>query len=1260
MTEKPTIQALKPFCRGAGDKFITMHLKRLADRYFEWFTIEEIGNHISILASLSIENPVTVQAKKTEDGRICCTVLSFNYVSLFAVITGTLASTGFNIHDGNIFTYSHSKSTVKKSQRFLSRGELEKSRYSPEAVLERRKVVDCFYGDIKDPDNLESWLELIQSHLIDAVTLLEEGKIEKSRQLVHEWVIQNLSSSSYPSEPMLYPLHMDFDNSHPSMTLLKVTSEDTPAFLYSLSIALSIQEISIERVSISTSGSSIQDEVWFADNNGKKIEDLSILNNVRFATLFIKQFTYFLSKSPDPYSALIRFDQLIKDVSKLPEKDQWLERLSNPRYMEDLANVLGTSDFMWEDFIRIQHEMLIPILEPHVKEHRFFDPDRVALRLYKELKQVQTYEEKVDKINEFKDREIFLIDLDQILKLKPGVESTRYLGDNLTLLAEHIIKAAVETVYEHLVQKYGKPRTVGHLPTRFALFGLGKFGAESLGYASDIELLLVYRDSGNTDGEESIKNSEFFEKFVQELIHCIRSKREGIMTIDLQLRPYGNDGPLACSMESFCRYYGQGGSAHSYERLALVRLRRVAGDKAFGEQIERLRDEFIYSPRSIKIDEIREIRLKQYAEKANSINPNAKFSPGALVDLEYDIQILQVIYGKDIPELKTPFIGKALHALANIGILSEKEKESLIGAYYFLRRLINGLRMLRGNAKDLFLPPLDSTEFVHLARRIGYIREKDLEPEAQLYMDFATRTASVRAFVERHFGRASLPDHNICNVADLILYTEAPHELKVKILSEAGFKNTHRAFTNLKKLASLCNDQNQFASLAVLGFDFLKRKSDPDMALNNWECFVSTLKDPENHFSILLVQPKRLDILFSILSCSQFIANTLIRNTDFFDWVTSPEILKRRFSRKMLEDELRVLSNRTSGNKEWMDMARRFRRREILRIVTRELVLAKPVKEITYDLSCLADALIQSAFERIRTEFIKKDQNIDKFCLIALGKLGGMELNYSSDIDLLGFYNGSKKTVYFQVMERIRDVLSSHTEEGYIYRVDYRLRPYGTSGELIYSLKSLVKYYKTKASIMEIQSLLKARPVTGNPNLGVNFTKEINSIILQQRSREDITASIEYYRIKAINNVSKQLTSTMDIKNDMGGIRDIEFLVQGLQLIYAPSIPALLGGNTLEVLSRFDEYEKLNRNVVEQIKKDYIFLRRVEHSLQIVEDQQTHTLPSDPEALDTLAKRVLGEKANHETFMKDLELCIHRVHGAYKKYLKYSFENSIS
>jgi glutamate-ammonia-ligase adenylyltransferase len=271
-----------------------------------------------------------------------------------------------------------------------------------------------------------------------------------------------------------------------------------------------------------------------------------------------------------------------------------------------------------------------------------------------------------------------------------------------------------------------------------------------------------------------------------------------------------------------------------------------------------------------------------------------------------------------------------------------------------------------------------------------------------------------------------------------------------------------------------------------------------------------------------------------------------------------------------------------------------------------------------------------------------------------------MELNYSSDIDLLGFYNGSKKTVYFQVMERIRDVLSSHTEEGYIYRVDYRLRPYGTSGELIYSFKSLVKYYKTKASIMEIQSLLKARPVTGNPNLGVNFTKEINSIILQQRSREDITASIEYYRIKAINNVSKQLTSTMDIKNDMGGIRDIEFLVQGLQLIYAPSIPALLGGNTLEVLSRFDEYEKLNRNVVEQIKKDYIFLRRVEHSLQIVEDQQTHTLPSDPEALDTLAKRVLGEKANHETFMKDLELCIHRVHGAYKKYLKYSFENSIS
>ena len=1251
MTEKPTIQALRQFCTGIEDTFISMHLQRLSNRYFEWFTIKEIGNHIRTLASLSIENPVVVEAKRTEDGRICCTVLSFNYVSLFAVITGTLASTGFNIHDGNIFTYSLSKPTNNKNQRRLSRLHLDKSRHSKVVLAERRKAVDCFNGDIKDPDNLESWLELLQSHLTEAVVLLENGNIEQSRQHVHEWVIQNLSYFHHPAEPMLYPMHIDMDNNHSAMTLLKVTSEDTPAFLYSLSIALSIQEISIERVSINTSESRVQDEIWFADKNGKKIENPTILNRVRFAALFIKQFTYFLSRSPDPYTALIRFDQLIKDVSKLPEKDQWLERLSNPRYMEDLANVLGTSDFMWEDFIRLQHEMLIPILEPHVKDHRFFNPDDLSARLDTALKQLKTYEEKIDRLNTFKDREIFLIDLDQILILQPGVKATRYLGDNLTLLAEHIIKAAVEIVYEHLVKRYGTPRTVGLLPTRFALFGLGKFGAESLGYASDIELLLVYRDSGRTDGEKSIQNTEFFEKLVQEFTQCIRSKREGIMTIDLQLRPYGTDGPLACSMESFCRYYGQGGPAQSYERLALVRLRGVAGDKAFGHQIERLRDEYIYSPRSIIIDEIREIRAKQYAEKASGINPNAKFSPGALVDLEYDIQILQVLYGKDMPELKTPYIGKALHTLANFGILTEKEKESLIGAYYFLRRLINGLRMLRGNAKDLFLPPLDSNEFIHLARRIGYTREKDLEPEAQLYMDFATKTASVRAFVERHFGRASLPDHNICNVADLILYTEVPHELKVKILSEAGLKNTHRAFTNLKKLAAFCNDQNHFASLAVLGFDFLRRKSDPDMALNNWEWFVSTLKDPESHFSILLVQPKRLDILFSILSSSQFIADTLIRNTEFFDWVTSPEILKRRFSRTMLEDELRILSDMTTSHEEWMDMVRRFRRREILRIVTRELVLAKPVKEITYDLSCLADALLQAAFEHIRTALKEQAHAIDDFCLIAFGKLGGMELNYSSDIDLVGFYEGSRNTVYSEVMERIRDLLSSHTEEGYVYRVDYRLRPYGTSGELIYSRKSLVNYYKTKASIMEIQSLLKARPVTGNLNLGQNFLEEINPIILRQRPREAITASIEYYRIKAIQNISKQLTSTMDIKNDMGGIRDIEFLVQGLQLIYAPSIPSLLGGNTLEVLSRLEEYKKLNRETVEQIQKDYIFLRRVEHSLQIMEDQQTHTLPSDPEALNALAIRVLGEKVNGDLFMKELKCCIQRVHGAYKKYL---------
>jgi glutamate-ammonia-ligase adenylyltransferase len=983
------------------------------------------------------------------------------------------------------------------------------------------------------------------------------------------------------------------------------------------------------------------------------------------------------------------------------------------------------------------------MLQPHVAGHHFARaPAGQEADLQERLHGESCFEEQGRRLNAFKDHELFLIDLDHILN---PVADTRAFAEALTSLAELVIRAAAGIVRRNLQARFGIPRTVAGLEARWTLCGLGKFGGVAMGYASDIEVLFVYSDSGRTDGPEVIENAEYFDRFVRLLAEVVKAKREGIFHVDTRLRPYGAGGPMACSLESFCRYYGParhsqetgdggpGGPAHAYERLALARLRNVGGDPTLGAQVERLRDEFVYSIRHLNIQELRDLRARQLSEKAAPNRYNAKFSPGALVDLEYDVQILQVMHGSQSPRLRTPRIHEALSALAELGVLTPDENQRLAAAYYFLRRLINGLRMLRGSARDLFLPPEGSDEFAHLARRMGYQRGGELEPEQQLRVDFETHTAVVRAFMERHFGRDSMPGPAVGNVADLVLSETVLPDLRDRILLKAGFRDTERANVNLRKLAGAAAQQEIFARLAVLACDFLRRAADPDMALNNWERFARSLPDAPGtpgapvHFQLLLSQPRRLEILMGIFSASQFLADTLIRNPDFFDWVTNSAILHAARPRAVIEADLRAFVSGCAPADQ-LNGLRRFRRREILRIGTRDICLHAPIQDITASLSALAEASIRLAlewaWESVGAGSVPERQAWESsFCILAFGKLGGGELNYSSDIDLLGVCadtlpeasaagqvggqagarqeslptsgrvgTGESGELFARVLKQVGQNLSAHTEEGHAYRVDFRLRPYGNAGQLVYTVAGLADYYAKKAAFWEIQALLKARPVAGNTALGAALLEHVRPIFMQPRPAATIVRSIENLRKTAIGKTDnrRQMTDDgrqtpacpakpwrsrdagpcfaqgatqgarktedgtkmpeADVKSGLGGIRDIEFLVQGLQLIHAPRRSELLDGNTLSALERLKTCGLLPEEVVGQLQADYTFLRRVEHVLQIFEDSQIHAVPQSADARAALARRVLGPDSTADRLMTALDTCQQRVRRIYTQY----------
>ena len=1252
---KPSAEDLLAATPTVTEALVHEHLTRLDNEYFERFSLEAQSSHLRCLARLDRENPVEVLVDELSDNVVSVTILAFDHTGVFSLITGVLSSMHVEIGRGDVYTYDRAVYEKPTRPRRIPRYQWP---HGLRETLKRRRIIDHFEGTRTDDAPFAVWRDELIARMQKVMHLVDREDnhaAAEAKQAVNEWVIDTLSRSQEDRLPILYPVNVVLNAEVEKRTQLQVTSQDTPAFLYTLTAALSMHRLSIERVRIRTEGNHILDDIALVDRRGEPIRDPDLLAQIQFSVLLTRQFTYFLGQAPDPFRALSRFESMVEDLASNPNKEQWQDLFSNPYAMSDLARLLGASDFLWEDFIRLQYESLFPLLGQPGSANRYsHPPDQLRSLLNGSIAQGETLAAKSDQLNAFKDREIYLIDLDHLLTADCDF---REFAERLTLLAEIVVRAAAELAYASLLEQYGEPCTVAGLSATYAIFGLGKMGGAALGYASDIELLLVYSDNGMTNGKRSISNAEFFDRLVLEITQIIRSKRKGIFEIDLRLRPYGDSGPRACSLQSFMTYYAQGQIAHAYELLALVRLRAIAGDSELGARVERIRDTVIYAGNCIDPRPIYELRAKQYQEKTKPGQVNAKFSRGGLVDLEYTVQLLQVIHGPSHPAIRTPRIHEALKGMAQLGIMDRQEASRLNDAYDFFRKLINALRMLRGSAIDLFLPRPDSLEYVHLARRTGYRRDGDLSAGDQLHVELATHSAVVRSFVDAHFGQDSLPGRAYGNAVDLILMPDPSEHFVSGVLTPRGFHEPKRAYANLMRLVGHGERKAAFLPLSILAVDALKQVPDPDMALNNWERFVEQLADPVEHFREFLSQPKRLSILLSLFAHSQFLADTLIRDTEFLSWVTDPANLQRTLTRNQL---LLVLGKALDGNvglSQWMDELRRLRRREILRIGTRDLCLHVPLMDVMEELSVLADCIVQLALDKVwhlQRDKVGSDlveELSQNLCILAFGKLGGRELNYSSDIDLLPVVDDKRRSehfgLYIDVVEQLRDTLARYTAQGCVYRVDFRLRPYGAASELVQTVEGVGQYYMDKAVAWEIQAMLKLRAMAGNLEVGGQLLKRIQPLLFVRHDPGEVLGTIETMRDTAVRRQAANPTAGIDVKTGRGGIRDIEFLVQGYQLAYASVQPGIVGGHTLRALHALWEAGYLSDQQLEQLEEDYIFLRKVEHSIQLLHDRQTHHLPEQEDQLLALGRRMSDGFTSAQHVVEELQRRMCRVRETY-------------
>ena len=478
---------------------------------------------------------------------------------------------------------------------------------------------------------------------------------------------------------------------------------------------------------------------------------------------------------------------------------------------------------------------------------------------------------------------------------------------------------------------------------------------------------------------------------------------------------------------------------------------------------------------------------------------------------------------------------------------------------------------------------------------------------------------------------------------ELLLTSRFSDEEAGRILARSGFRKPSRVARSLRVIRGLSMDRPELPELAEKLFREALRAADPDAAILHLATLIESASSPGAFLDLLSQSPRALRTLSGVLGASAYLAQLLLRSPEYIDWLLEGDRLASIPGR----DDFLALA-RTAGPPESPETAleslRRLRRRETLRIAAQDVLGYCTPDQTARQVSQLADAVLRRTFDLLAPAGLESKSD---FSVLALGKLGGEELNYSSDVDLL--YVRADGTDFGRTARFARDLtraLSAITTEGRLYRVDLRLRPMGRSGEIVYSLDAYRSYYQTWGDTPDRLALIKCRHAAGSAVLGAQLLEIVQDEFVYKRYLDFAAIEeVRWLKRRAQRQAEKAGSETWDVKLGRGGIREIEFFAQAFQLLYGGSRPNLRTPNTLDALDRLLDGGLISFDDHRTLRDSYLFLRDVEHKLQLAHDLQTHRLPRDPRKLLRLARRLGfgagtgGPAAEPETdaFLEELE-----------------------
>lgn len=786
---------------------------------------------------------------------------------------------------------------------------------------------------------------------------------------------------------------------------------------------------------------------------------------------------------------------------------------------------------------------------------------------------------------------------DDLAGLLDVESATRRFSDAIDGIAQDTLATARSAVSE---------RHPGAKDVPFVVIAMGKWGARELNYSSDIDLIFVH-DTG-TAGDDSRESALALASKIMATLSAATFDGPGLR-VDANLRPEGALGPLSRSLEGYRAYYDRW--AEGWELQALLKARPVAGTPELADAFMALADEVIWAE-GLDHDELRSMRrIKQQSEEGASPH-DIKRSRGGIRDIEFTVQILQLVHGRHDPDIRVAPTLHALHALADGGYIEEDERDRLEDGYRFMRNLEHRIQLW--DLRQTHEMPRGADDRARIGRSLGL----GPVPEEALARRLAQVRADVRDAHERLYFRPIL-DALVGSASARLGVDRAQQRLEA-----LGFADLGSASRALSDLTSGINRRARVMHQVLpLMLDWLSLSPDPDLGLAQLRNVLARTKDHSALVTLLQNNPLAGERLCQLLGTGRLLGDLIDRIPEFVPRLADDSLLGQiRDSGAATERLVGLLDSRPDPDAR-IGTIRRFVRRRKLRIAARDVLAGEEAVQTMESLADSADAAMRGALHIA-------EGSGDNFAVVAMGKWGGRELSYSSDLDLLYVARADDdRDSAVAIAGELRRILSEPSRHGEAFRLDAGIRPEGRNGPLARSLDSYAIYYERWGEPWEMLALTRARPVAGDDQLGRDFLEMLGSIVWQPTLPAEAVAAIRAVKARV---ESERIPPTEDpdyhLKLGRGSISDVEFLAQLLQLRYGGIERSLRVTNTVAALDLLNDLGMLTPEEHRALTDSYRFCTRARLRLHLQTGRPTDSLPLDPEDLSRLASSLGYHRAS--------------------------------